>query len=175
MDFVISSLENYLMQSIFYTKKHLFFSFFLLFGLIARAQFKPDNGVKESNPYRILLTNATIYVSPTEKLENANILIEGSRIVEVSSKAIKDNKAITYDFKGKTIVPAFIELNSNIGLPKTGENDFSIRPNSGNNNQGAFYWNDAVHPEFEAATNYQIDSKSNENLVKMGFGFALSH
>jgi imidazolonepropionase-like amidohydrolase len=175
MDFVISSLENYLMQRIFYTKKHLFFSFFLLCGLIARAQFKPDNGVKESNPYRVLFTNATIYVSPNEKLDNANILIEGSRIVEVSTKAIKDNKAITYDFKGKTIVPAFIELNSNIGLPKPGENNFSIRTNSGNNNQGAFYWNDAVHPEFEAATNYQIDSKSNENLVKMGFGFALSH
>jgi hypothetical protein len=157
------------MQKSFYIKQYLLFSFFFVLSFHTRAQFKPDNGVKESNPYRILLTNATIYVSPTQKLDNANILIEGSRIVEVSTKAIKDNKAITYDFKGKTIVPAFIELNSNIGLPKPGENNFSIRTNSGNNNQGAFYWNDAVHPEFEAATNYQIDSKSNENLVKINF------
>lgn len=163
------------MQIVCYLKKYFLFSIFLLFGLITRAQFKPDNGVKESNPYRILLTNATIYVSPSQKLENANILIEGSRIVEVSAKAIKEGKAIVYDFKGKTIVPAFIELNSNVGLPKLGENNFSIRPNSGNTNQGAFYWNDAVHPEFESATHYQIDTKANENLVKMGFGFALSH
>jgi imidazolonepropionase-like amidohydrolase len=163
------------MQIVCYLKKYFLFSIFLLYGLIAEAQFIPDNGVKESNPYRILLTNATIYVSPTQKLENANILIEGSRIVEVSTKAIRDSKAVTYDFKGKTIIPAFIELNSNVGLPIVGENNFSIRPNSGNSNQGAFYWNDAVHPEFEAATNYQIDSKANDNLIKMGFGFALSH
>ena len=163
------------MLSAFYFKRFLLFFFFALSTLFAIAQFKPDNGVKESNPYRILLTNATVYVSPTQKLENANILIEGSRIVEVSTKAIRDSKAVTYDFKGKTIVPAFIELNSNVGLPIVGENNFSIRPNSGNSNQGAFYWNDAVHPEFEAATNYQIDSKANDNLIKMGFGFALSH
>ena len=163
------------MLSAFYFKRFLLLFFFALSTLFAIAQFKPDNGVKESNPYRILLTNATVYVSPTQKLENANILIEGSRIVEVSTKAIRDSKAVTYDFKGKTIVPAFIELNSNVGLPIVGENNFSIRPNSGNSNQGAFYWNDAVHPEFEAATNYQIDSKANDNLIKMGFGFALSH
>ena len=163
------------MQRSFYIKQYLLFSLFFVLSFHTRAQFKPDNGVKESNPYRILLTNATIYVSPTQKLDNANILIEGSRIVEVSTKSIKDNGAIVYDFKGKTIVPAFIELNSNVGLPKLGENNFSIRPNSGVNNPGAFYWNDAVHPEFDAAPNYQIDVKANENLIKMGFGFALSH
>ena len=151
----------------------IIFFFFVVTSL--KAQFKPDNGVKESTPQRILITNATIYVSPLKKLDKANILIEGSKIIDVSEKSIKCDNAIQIDLHGKTIVASFIELNTNLGLPKPGEKNFKIRQSDESVDKGAFYWNDAIHPEVEASNLFLIDQKANENLLKMGFGFANSH
>jgi imidazolonepropionase-like amidohydrolase len=144
---------------------------FLLILQYAGAQFKPDNGVKDSKPEKILLTNATIYISPKVKLEKANLLIQGNRILDVFSGGKKYDDVVQIDCSSKVILPAFIELNSNVGMPKG--DDRSFRNTFGS--KGSLYWNEAIHPEVEASRLYEIDAKSNENYQKMGFGFALSH
>ena len=43
------------------------------------------------------------------------------------------------------------------------------------NKEGAYYWNEAVHPELAAAAAYQYQSAKAEQLQQAGFGFALTH
>jgi hypothetical protein len=40
---------------------------------------------------------------------------------------------------------------------------------------GAYYWNDAVHPEVHADLLYSIDAKANNELKKYGFCSAITH
>ena len=59
--------------------------FLLLFGFlhVGHAQVRPTNGVATSEMKKIALTNVDVYVSPSKKLENATILIQAERILEV--------------------------------------------------------------------------------------------
>ncbi|MFZ9612981.1 MAG: amidohydrolase family protein [Crocinitomicaceae bacterium] len=158
-------------------KKKILISCLLIFQFQSFfAQFGPENGVKKSAPNTILVQNARIYVSPNSVLENADILIVDGKIQEVG-KNLKSKEALVFDYSGKTIVPSFVELYSNVGQPKTSfhEGGFRLSALNKSNMIGAFYWNEAIHPEFQAANSFSIDAKSNEALIQQGFGFAVSH
>lgn len=158
-------------------KKKILISCLLIFQFQSFfAQFGPENGVKKSAPNTILVQNARIYVSPNSVLENADILIVDGKIQEVG-KNLKSKEALVFDYSGKTIVPSFVELYSNVGQPKTSfhEGGFRLSALNKSNMIGAFYWNEAIHPEFQAANSFSIDTKSNEALIQQGFGFVVSH
>ena len=129
------------------------------------AQFGPENGVKKSEPKAILIQNARIYVSPNQVLEKADLLIVDGKIKEVGNN-IKNKEALVFDYSGKTIVPSFVELYSNVGLPKLNFNEGGFRPQLASDKQGAYYWNETIHPELKAAASYSIDQKSNELLIQ---------
>ncbi|NCA22296.1 MAG: amidohydrolase, partial [Crocinitomicaceae bacterium] len=148
---------------------------FVAFNFQLLSQFSPNNGVKDSEAEIIALKNVTVYISPSKRLEKATVIISKGKIVEIERNASIPKGAVVYEMEGKTIVPAFIELNSNFGLPKNGENNFSIHPKIDNNKKNGYYWNEAIHPELEAAKFYNSDSKANENYIKSGFGYALTH
>jgi imidazolonepropionase-like amidohydrolase len=156
-------------------KKSVFFTFLLTLQFLpAFAQFGPENGVKKSEPKAILIQNARIYVSPTQILEKADMLVVDGKIKEIGS-SIKDNQAVVIDYSGKTILPSFVELYSNIGQPKASFHDGGFRSQTKADKEGAYYWNETVHPEFKAASSFAIDAKANETLIQQGFGFAVSH
>ena len=63
----------------------------------------------------VLLQNATIITMADEDggvLENADILIEGDRIVEIGEDLTAPRSAKTLDLDGKTIVPGFIDAHA---------------------------------------------------------------
>jgi imidazolonepropionase-like amidohydrolase len=156
-------------------KKSIFFSIFLTFQFLpVFAQFGPENGVKKSEPKSILIKNARIYVSPSVILEKADMLLVDGKIKEIAP-SIKANQSVIIDYSGKTVVPSFIELYSNIGQPKTTFHEGGFRTQSKVEKDGAFYWNEAIHPEYKAANSYAIDAKTNETLMQQGFGYAVSH
>jgi imidazolonepropionase-like amidohydrolase len=156
-------------------KKSIFFTFFLTLQLYpALAQFGPENGVKKSEPKSTLIQNARIYVSPTLVLEKADMLVVDGKIKEIGS-SIKDNQAVIIDYSGKTILPSFVELYSNVGLPKATFHEGGFRTQSKGEKEGAYYWNEAIHPEFKASSSFAIDIKANETLIQEGFGYAVSH
>jgi imidazolonepropionase-like amidohydrolase len=66
-------------------------------------------------------------------------------------------------------------LYSNIGQPKASFHDGGFRSQTKADKEGAYYWNETVHPEFKAASSFAIDAKANETLIQQGFGFAVSH
>ena len=148
-------------------KNTFLYLIFILVVLDARAQLKPQNGVVSSTPQCIAFTNAKIYVSPQQIIEEGTILIKNDKIVSVGKKVKIPSNAIVIDCSNKVIIPSFIELYSNLGLVSKPKNEKS--------GSGAYYWNETIHPEYDASKDFQIDSKSADNLIKMGFGLALTH
>jgi len=152
--------------------------FLILLGIFFRipAQTHPVNGTAASKAKFIALTNASIIMADGSLLTNATLLLSGEKIVEVGKKVSIPKDAIVYDLTGQTIVPSFVELNSSVGLPKPESNGgWSPRPQIESKKQGAYYWNESIHPETDASTLYKSDEKAIDELRKMGFAVALSH
>ena len=64
------------------------------------------------------ITNAHIYVSSTLEYEKASMIIQHGEIVKIGKKLKIPKGALVIDMKGRTILPAFIELNSSVGIPE---------------------------------------------------------
>jgi imidazolonepropionase-like amidohydrolase len=152
---------------------------FILFTILAFSAFgqgnHPQNGVKTTPKPCVAIKNVRIVVSPKKTIENGTILFRDGEIIEVGKLVIIPKGTVEIDGNGKTILPAFIEVNSNIGLPEIRGKEWSFRPQLESSKDGAYYWNESIHPESTAGENYTIDSKKNENYHKMGFGFVVTH
>lgn len=149
--------------------KVLPFIFLLLGSVLFAQEINPVNGVKASKPGLIAIKNATIVVSPGKTIEKGTILIEGDKIINVGALVLVPKDAIVLDYSGKTILPVFIETNSSLGLPKV-EGRHSFFPQLESSKKGAYYWNEAIHPEVKAVDLYTFDDKGAEDYIKMGFG-----
>jgi imidazolonepropionase-like amidohydrolase len=147
-------------------KKYISIVFLFVF-LDAAGQLKPQNGVATSTAQYIAFTNAKIYVSPQQIIEEGTLLIKDDKVVSVGKKIKIPSNAIVFDCSNKVIVPSFIELYSNVGLANEIKKEKT--------GSGAYYWNETVHPEYDAYNDFQIDSKATDNLLRMGFGLALTH
>ncbi|MBI1837814.1 MAG: amidohydrolase family protein [Flavobacteriia bacterium] len=131
--------------------------------------------MEESVVSYYLFENATIIVSPTKTIDKGSILIKGNEIIEIGTTITAPANTVVIDCKGKTIVAAFIETYTNVGLPEPSSPEFSFQPQMESSKKGAYYWNEAIHPETDPSLIYTINSKANDELVKMGFGIAVTH
>lgn len=147
----------------------LMFSYFIVFG-----QEIPHNLIKDSRPEYYAIKNAHIYVSPGKKIKGT-LLIKGNKIEKVGPFVSIPNGTVELDFSGKTILPAFIDLNSDAGLPEVKRNPNAPKPQLESTKKGAFHWNESIHPEINANDLYSQNEKSNEGLINKGFGYALVH
>lgn len=142
----------------------------LCLSQLAIAQSEPNNGLEESKPTYYALKDATIYLSPTEKINIGTILVKDNKIENVgrSGMLVIPKEAVVINCKGKIIVPAFIDLNSSVGTPKAVAAKTIERA-------GPYYWNQAIHPELNTSEIYMYDEKASKILIEKGFGFALTH
>ncbi|MFA3783446.1 amidohydrolase family protein [Melioribacteraceae bacterium 4301-Me] len=154
---------------------------FLLFSLLITSQFFaqetfPINGVQNKNHNYYGFTNATIFVDYKTKLENATLLIQDGKVVDVGSNINIPKGTVIYDLKGKFIYPALIDIYSNYGEPLVHkEAQQGIRkPQIERTTKGAFGWNQAIRPEVNAEETFAVDKKSAEELRKLGFGSVLT-
>lgn len=166
--FIIS--HNY--QTNFMRLAILIFALFYITKVIG--QNTPLNGVKESKPMYYALKNATIYINPDKIIKNGTLLIKGDKVEKYGSMISVPKGAVEIDCSDKVILPAFIELNTNIGLSKLEKKSRGSSPQIESEKNGAVYWNEAIHPEIDANTIYKSDEKANKELIEKGFGFALS-
>ncbi len=141
----------------------------------------PRNGVYDDREGTFAFTNATIYVSPTQILENATLLISKGKIIEVGTSVANVPKdAVTIDCRGKFIYPSFIDMFASYGMPEVTPN--VAGPGRGrrlpqfiSNKKGAFAWNEALKSEFKAAENFTANEKDAETWRSVGFGAVMSH
>lgn len=135
----------------------------------------PENGVKDSEPVAYVLKNAKVVVSSEKTLEKASVVIEDGRVQAVGKLVRKPKGAVEIDMKGKTIVPSFIELHADVGLPEPDKKKWKPRPQLKSKKKGAFYWNESIKPEMKAADHFEQKKEKAEQMQKMGYSVALTH
>ena len=155
--------------------KYIFSLLFLFSFFVFSQEFSPKNGVEDSKTAYYFLTNATIIVSPTKTIDGGSLLIKDHEIIEIGKSISAPKNAVIVDCQGKTIVAAFIETYSSVGLPEPTSKGFSFQPQIETSKKGAYYWNESIHPETDPSLVYSINEKANEELIKMGFGIAVTH
>lgn len=148
--------------------------FFWIFAVNVTAQ-TPQNGVATSRAPYYALEHARIYVSPTEIIEDGTILIKGATIEKVGKRVNVPKNAVVIDCEGLTILPAFIDLSSDLGVTKAVPGNGGGYPQLETSKPGSYYWNESIHPEIDASQYYNADEKSNQLYLDAGFGFAFTH
>jgi len=135
----------------------------------------PVNGVAQNFEPIHAFTNAHIVLSPTAEINKGVLLIKGDRIIAVDSILDIPSGAIIHDLDGDFIYPSFIDLYADYGLTKAKKGQYNYRPQYESNKDGAYHWNEAIHPEIEASTEFVSDKKSAKAYLENGFGAVLSH
>jgi imidazolonepropionase-like amidohydrolase len=149
----------------------------LVVSLTTYAQISaPHNGAPPSSSGKYGIKNATILLENGQILEHGQILIEGDRIARIGSKFNFPEGIPVFDYSGKTIVAAFVELSSNDGIAES-HNHQSGRPmwpQFWSNKLGPFYWNESIAAEYDAVHHFKYGEGQNL-LESMGFGFVVPH
>ncbi|HTO35144.1 MAG TPA: hypothetical protein VLZ72_02830, partial [Flavobacterium sp.] len=158
--------------------RRIFIAIFALAVITTKAQeyFPKNDGVKQTYKNLVAITNATIYISPTQKTEKAAIIIQDDRILDVGANIKIPETATVIDASGKTIYPSFIDLFSEFGINKPQN---QIRPGftapQYDATREGYYWNDHIKPDYQAFENLNYDTKTAASLREIGFGTVLSH
>ena len=151
----------------------------LFFCLISISVFSqesfPNNGVKSTFSPIYAFTNAHLIISPEKEIINGILLIQDDKIIAADSIVDIPKGAIIKDVKGDYIYPSFIDLYSDYGLPKAKRGEYNYRPQYESKKNGAFHWNEAIHPEINSAEQFVYNNKQAENYINSGFGVVLSH
>lgn len=157
-------------------KKILLLACFLC-NIITNAQehIPKNDGVKTINSSYTALTNAKIYVSPTQIIENGTLLFKDGKVVTVGAAVAIPKNCLVTNLSGKSIYPSFIDIYSSFGVktPKNTNNN-SRRPQYDASREG-FYWNDHIRAEQNAIDFFEFDNKAAEKLRKAGFGVVNTH
>ncbi len=154
------------------------FALTLLLGsasLFAQDYFPKNDGVKTKNNNYTAFTNAKIYITPTQIIENGTLLIQNGKVVQVGGTISIPKNAVVEDLKGKYIYPSFIDVFSNFGVKQPEKSKSQGRSAQYGPSREGFYWNDHVMPENNAISNFTYNDKKAGELRKVGFGVVNSH
>ncbi|MCX7547153.1 amidohydrolase family protein [Xanthomarina sp. F1114] len=149
----------------------------LLLGYIstyAQEYFPKNDGVHTTNTNYTAITNAKIYITPNQVIENATLLIKDGKVVSTGISVSIPKNAVIIDASNKTIYPSFIDIYSNFGLEKPQAAAKSNSPQYDSNREG-FYWNDHIRSEQNAIEHFKYNQKEANNLRKAGFGVINTH
>ena len=135
----------------------------------------PVNGVHHQAQNAHVFSNATIVVDSATTIENATMVVRDGRIVAVGVKIPVPADAIEHDMEGKYIYPSFVDAYTSYGMPEVKRAEWTGRPQFESKKEGAFHWNQAIHPESRAIEEFKHDRKSAAKWVNNGFGTVVTH
>ncbi|PVW13525.1 amidohydrolase family protein [Marixanthomonas spongiae] len=143
-----------------------FFSSFIF----AQEYFPKNDGVKEQNNNYIALTNATLFITPTEKVKNGTLLIQQGKVVASGKSVVIPENSVIIDLKGKHIYPSFIDPYTNFGMKKPKKAKRNGRSAQYKPSRDGYYWNDHIRPDQNAIDYFSYDKKLAKEYRNMGFG-----
>ncbi|MGB7392790.1 MAG: amidohydrolase family protein [Pricia sp.] len=141
----------------------------------AQEYFPKNDGVKAANNNYTALTNAKIYVSPTETIDGGTLLFRKGRIVEVGKSVSLPENTVVVDVSGKSVYPSFIDVYSGFGVEKPEKVESDGRSAEFEASREGFYWNDHIMPENDAVSKFEYDDTVAKTLREAGFGVVNSH
>ncbi|MCA0957781.1 amidohydrolase family protein [Muricauda ruestringensis] len=152
---------------------------FLFMGsvsLFAQDYFPINDGVKaKKNNNYMAFTNAKIYVTPTQIINNGTLLIQNGKVVQVGKSVTIPKNAVIEDLSGKSIYPSFIDVFSGFGVKLPEKANGGGRSAQYGPSREGFYWNDHIMPENDAINNFKYDAKQAKELRDAGFGTINTH
>jgi len=133
----------------------------------------PVNGTTDPRRINFAFKNAKIFVDYKTSIDSATMIVRDGIIVDIGRGVTVPNDAVVYDLKGKYIYPSFIDIFSDYGLPSPqrpprGGDDRG--PQFISNTKGAYNWNQAIKPEYDAYKNFNADTRRADTLRRIGFG-----
>ncbi|MBP0905828.1 amidohydrolase family protein [Mariniflexile gromovii] len=157
-------------------KKHLVFITLLCATHLLNSQdyFPKNDGVSATNTNYTAITNAKIYVTPTQIIEKGTLLIKDGKIVNSGSAVTIPKNAVVINVDGKSIYPSFIDIYSSFGVEKP-KRETSGRSAQYEPSRSGYYWNDHVMPENNSHERFKYDAKSATELLNAGFGVVNTH
>lgn len=135
----------------------------------------PVNGVVDTYEGITAFTNCTIVKDPQTKIVNATLIINKGKITAAGAGAVIPKGAKIIDLKGKWIYPSFIDVWSDYGVPKLQNKTNEPGPQFLTSKRGAWYWNEAIHPEINASELFGNNANEANALRDLGFGMVASH
>jgi len=147
----------------------------LICSIISTAQTTfPVNGVADQREGCYAFTHATIIKDGETTISDATLLIRDGLIVGAGTGITLPKDAVVIDCSGKFIYPSFIDIFSDYGMPQgekqTRPFDFRAPAQLTSNTKGAYNWNQAIHPETDAAHLFTVDDAKAKPLRDVGFG-----
>lgn len=156
--------------------------FTLVFALIlclpmawAQEYFPANSEVKEKNTNFTAITNARLHVSPGKVLTNATLLFRDGKIVASGKSVTLPENTVTFDLKGKSVYPSFIDPFTDFGVAKPKRAERNGRSAQYDPSREGFYWNDHIMPEKDAIDLFKYNQKKAEQMRKAGFGVVNTH
>ena len=142
---------------------------------ISQEYFPKNDGVKENNAQYTAFTNATLFVSPTNKINNATLLIKQGKVIATGKNVTIPSNTVVVDLEGKYIYPSFIDSYTNFGVKNPERSSGGGRSPQYGASRDGFYWNDHIMPEKNAIDHFTYDSKTAKAMRKEGFGLVNTH
>ncbi|TAI49324.1 amidohydrolase family protein [Flagellimonas allohymeniacidonis] len=158
--------------------KKRFLTYALLWAcatVFAQDYFPKNDGVKAKNNNYTAFTNAKIFITPSNVIENGTLLIQNGKVVQVGATVSIPKNSVVEDLQGKSIYPSFIDVFSGFGVKMPEKAKSTGRSAQYDAEREGFYWNDHIMPENMAIAKFDYDEKKAKELRKLGFGVVNSH
>lgn len=153
----------------------LLFALLCCFTFYAQDYFPKNDGVKTKNTNYTALTNAKIYVSHNQIINNGTLLIKDGKVISSGKSVSIPKNSNIIDLKGKTIYPSFIDLYTDFGIEKPKRTDVNGRSSQYKPNRTGYYWNDHIMPENKAIHLFKYDDTKATDFLKAGIGVVNTH
>lgn len=150
-------------------------AFFVSAALFSQDYFPKNDGVKTKNNNYTAFTNARIFITPTQIVDNGTLLIQNGKVIQVGKSVAIPKNTVIEDLKGKSIYPSFIDVFSSFGVKMPEKANARGRSAQYESTREGFYWNDHIMPENNAISSFTYDDKKATELRKAGFGVVNSH
>lgn len=149
----------------------------LAVGAYAQPSTYPRNGVYDKRPGLYAFTHATIFTDYKTRLTDATLLVRDGKVEAVGPNLKIPAGAVVQDLKGKYIYPGFVDLAANYGLAEVKAPERTGRrppPQFESKKAGAYDWNQAIHPETQAANEFKVNDEQADVYRRLGFGAVLT-
>jgi imidazolonepropionase-like amidohydrolase len=161
-------------------KKHVLFYLFYLLAFYSYAQQTfPVNGVADERSGHYAFTNVTVIKDAKTGIPNATLIIKKGKIVAVGNNIPIPADAVRIDGKGKYIMPSFIDIYSDYGMPVPQRSpvpfNYSAPAQLVSAVKGAFGWNQAIKAAVDASAIFVTDESRAKTFRDIGFGTTLTH
>ncbi|WP_298520327.1 amidohydrolase family protein [uncultured Kordia sp.] len=148
---------------------------FCSLSAVAQEYFPKNDGVKTESHTITAFTNAKIYVTPTQVIENGTLIIQDGKVVQTGTNISIPKDATVVDLTGKSVYPSFIDPYSDFGLPKPKRSFGGRRSPQYDAERKGYYWNDHIRPDINPIEKFAFDNKKATSLLKAGFGTVNTH